>query len=117
MHATTEFDQLATTLLWASVDGSDVKLDPESRAQIESDYQVFCDFLPESFDPEESCLTGGDPYEQFAHDYILTRMGAGVGFWETADWEEESGKKLTELCKEQGTIETYVGDDNKLYVY
>lgn len=118
MHATTEFDQLTTTLLWATCEGNwmECKVDDESAKRLEEDYEVFCSRLPEWFDPEESCLTGGDPYEQFAHDYILTRMRAGVGFWETSDWEESAGEMLTNLCHKQGTLESHE-EDGVVYIF
>ncbi len=115
MHATTEFDMLSETLIWQA-DEEATTIDPDSVKRIEAEYEAFCDILPEEFDPEESCLTGGDPYEQFAFDYIMTRMGHGVGFWETSDWAEEDGEHLTALCKLQGTLETYCEND-VLYIY
>lgn len=109
MHATTEFDQLTVSLLWGA-DLDDCQLEAESRQRLEAEYEAFCEQLPEEFDPEEACLTGGDPYEQFAHDYIMTRMGHGVGFWEASDWEAAAGTMLTELCHKQGTLEAYEAD-------
>ena len=116
MHFTTEFDQLAQSLIWAASDGSDMVIDPDSRKRLQVEYESFCEILPEEFDPEDSCLTWGDPYEQFAHDYVLTRMHAGVGYWETSDWEKETGEHLTNLCRLQGTLLTYQVD-NVLYIY
>ena len=116
MHATTEFDQLATTLLWAcAADGC--QLEAESRERLEKDYEAFCELLPEEFDPEEACLTGGDPYEQFAHDYVLTRLRAGCGFWETSDWQPAAGLMLTELCREQGTLEPMTAVEGLVALY
>lgn len=116
MHATTEFDQLTVSLLWAA-NADDCRLEAESRERLEAEYEAFCDLLPEEFDPEEACLTGGDPYEQFAHDYVLTRMGAGVGFWETADWEAEAGEHLTALCRAQGTLEPMLVEEGLVALY
>lgn len=117
MNTTTEFDILVSTLLWGTLDESDATIVPgETRGRIEDEYSEFCDSLPEWIDPEESCLTGCDCYEQLAYDYIMTRMGHGVGFWEKSDWEEKTGEELTRLCKQQGTLETYV-EDGKLYIF
>ena len=117
MHATTEFDQLIQSLAFGTGDEADDAIVPgETRERIEEEYSQFCDSLPEWIDPEESCLTGGDCYEQFAHDYIMTRMGHGVGFWEKDDWEEKAGEELTRLCNQQGMLETYVAD-GKLYIF
>ena len=111
---TSEFEQLGVSLVWATAEGPG-KIDEYSQKVLENEYEEFCARLPESFDVEESCLTGGDAYEQFAHDYIMTRMGQGVGFWETADWEENIGKVLTELCKDQGMLEA-IEEDGIVYV-
>jgi hypothetical protein len=48
------------------------------------------------------------------HDFWLTRNGHGAGFWD-GDYEEELGEKLTAICKKMGSIDLYVGDDNKIY--
>jgi hypothetical protein len=111
-----ELDQLQVTLLWAE-DHDDKEIDPASLSALESQYEQFCeDADAAGVDPEVHCLTGGDPYEQLAHDYVLTRMGAGVGFWETSDWDAQMGDVMTRLCKDQGTLETYEGDDGLIYV-
>lgn len=110
-----EFSQLETTVVWATADG-DAVLDADSRKQLEEDYESFVAMLPEDFDAADYCLTGGDPEEQFAHDYIMTRMRHGVGFWETADWEAEMGERLTDMCHTQGDLETYE-EDGVVYVY
>ena len=112
----TEFDQLIETLIWAS-DADGCEVDVASVLQIQEEYQQFVDMIPDEIvdNLDELCLTGDDAEEQLAHDYIMTRMGHGVGFWETSDWEEEAGQKLTELCKQQGTLESY-NDETTLYI-
>ena len=112
-----DLDQLQVTLLWAS-DADETTVDPASLAALGADYDRFCEAADAAgVDPEEHCLTGGDAYEQLAHDYVLTRMGAGVGFWEASDWDAVYGQVMTRLCEGQGTLETYVGDDGLLYVF
>ena len=115
----TEFDQLIETLIFGTGDeaeGCD-EVNKYDRDFLFEEYSKFCELADDlGIDPDEVCLTGGDVYEQMAHDYVMTRMGHGVGFWETSDWEEEAGQKLTEICKSQGTIVTYVEDD-KVYIY
>jgi hypothetical protein len=46
--------------------------------------------------------------EQGGHDLWLTRNGHGCGFWETPDWPEEIGKRLTEAAKRLGERNLYV---------
>ena len=110
----TEFDQLQESILFGS-DADGCTIDPDSLTKLEEQYEAFCDKVPDCINISDDCLVTGDEYEQFAHDYIMTRMGHGVGFWETYDWEESAGKILTKMCHEQGDLETYV-DDDVLYV-
>ena len=107
----TEFDQLEESLVFGTVDtDGDTTVDPASLNRLENEYQEFCDSLPEDFDVSRACLCMGDEYTQFAHDYVMTRMGHGVGFWEDNDWEETAGNMLTIKCKAQGALETYVSE-------
>jgi hypothetical protein len=55
----------------------------------------------------------GDEWDYAAHDWILTRNGEGCGFWD-GGWDEEMGKKLTELSKTFGQLDVYV---YRKYVY
>jgi hypothetical protein len=55
----------------------------------------------------------GDEWDYAAHDWILTRNGEGAGFWD-GGWDEEMGKKLTELSKTFGQLDVYV---YRKYVY
>lgn len=64
---------------------------------------------------DEFCLTGLPADEQGGHDFWLTRCGHGVGFWETFDWEESAGKKLTASAKGFGNVDLYLGDDGQIY--
>lgn len=53
--------------------------------------------------------------ERAAHDLWLTRVGAGVGFWD-GDWSEPHATRMTETCKEMPHVETlYLGNDKKIY--
>ena len=112
----TEFDQLCESLLFGS-DASATEVDPTSLKQLETEYEQFCDRVPDCINISEDCLVcvSGDPFTQFAHDYVMTRMGHGVGFWETSDWEEYAGKILTKMCREQGPLET-ITEDGIVYV-
>lgn len=52
------------------------------------------------------------------HDFWLTRVGHGAGFWDgdyEADEAKEDGDKLTEIAKTFGNLDPYVGDDGKIY--
>ena len=106
---TDEFGQLEESLLFGS-DADECEVIGNDLARVCEDYETFCSTIPDWLDIEEAWLGHGDPYEQCAHDYIMTRMGHGVGFWEESDWDEKAGKVLTEMCRKQGSIETYKED-------
>lgn len=56
-----------------------------------------------------------DIWSQAGYDFYQTRVGAGVGFWETSDWPEPYGPKLDEAAKAFGNVDIYVGDDRLIY--
>ena len=115
----TEFDQLIETLVWATGDEADgCEVEEYSKEELFDQYAQFVELIPDEIvdNLDELCLVGDDAEEQLAHDYIMTRMGHGVGFWETSEWEEKAGEKLTELCKQQGMLESYVGEDEKVHI-
>jgi hypothetical protein len=49
-----------------------------------------------------------------AHDFWLTRNGHGAGFWD-GDYPDPAGEELTDISKDFGTCDLYVGDDGKIY--
>ena len=51
---------------------------------------------------------------QIGHDFWLTRNGHGAGFW--CRGLGDVGEKLTEVCKEYGEKNPYVGDDGLIYI-
>lgn len=50
------------------------------------------------------------------HNIWYTRNGHGVGFWDTSEFEEVIGKKMTDVCKKMGGIDSYVGDDGMIHL-
>lgn len=52
------------------------------------------------------------------HDFWLTRVGHGAGFWD-GDWKSDKDSSgdgpLTKRAKETGHVDVYVGDDGKLH--
>ena len=75
-----------------------VKFQSENAADLEAGYEA----------------TGKGP-DNAGHDFWLTRVKAGCGFWETPDWPEEIGKRLTAAANKFGEFSLYVGDDGKIY--
>lgn len=118
-----------TALLWSETDDDDEPLDsgkhePSSEliATVEAQWAMFAAMLDSvGFDPGDQLAMmlhpdcDGDPWNAVAHDFILTRNGHGVGFWDTGRWREPWATRLCQLCKRFGSLETYVGDDGLIY--
>lgn len=51
---------------------------------------------------------------QAGNDFWLTREGHGAGFWETPDWPEEAGKRLTAAAKAFGEFPLFA-ENGKIY--
>lgn len=56
-----------------------------------------------------------DPVD-VGHNIWYTRNYHGVGFWDTSEFEEVIGKKMTDVCKEMGEIYSYVGDEGMIHL-
>ena len=94
---------------------------PELVARIAADWESFRmkaeakgfnahEHIARMCDPNE-----GGPWGYAAHDFILTRNGHGVGFWDDGRWTEPWGDKLTALAESFGELESYLGDDGLVY--
>ncbi len=113
MSLATFQQQYLTTALWSSHDGELAEpLDaverewaPDALASMHADAA--------SFYYRYRHLWSDDT--QAAHDFWLTRSGAGAGFWD-GDWPEPVATRLTEASAAYGPRDVYVGDDNRLYV-
>lgn len=57
-------------------------------------------------------IVGMEP-NQVGHDLWLTRNSHGAGFWDRG--LGEVGDKLSEIAREMGGKDIYMGDDGKLY--
>lgn len=52
--------------------------------------------------------------EQAGHDLWMTSNGHGCGFWD-GDWSKPHASYLTQVAKSVGSVDLYVGDDQKIY--
>ena len=50
--------------------------------------------------------------EQLGHDFLLTRNGHGVGFWDRG--LGDLGQQLTAAAQSYGTIHAFINDDFKI---
>lgn len=107
-----------TCMLWSERDQTDEQggspldqnydfdsFSPEAMERVQADCAKF---QADNWDDIVSDLS------QAGHDFWLTRVGHGSGFWD-GDWEI-AGDRLTLACKKFGHIDVYVGDDNKLHL-
>jgi hypothetical protein len=61
----------------------------------------------------EEYADSGATWEQFGHDFWLTRNGHGVGFWDRG--LGALGDKLSKAAKSMGSRDTGLGDDGLIY--
>ena len=115
-------DHAILALFWSETDENgepldslDLDLAPEATRELSSQWDTFCEQAERlGFDPEQHTARmlhpdcEGDPWAAVAHDWILTRNGHGVGFWEHGRWLDPWGLRLTQLCQQQGPITTWV---------
>jgi len=47
--------------------------------------------------------------EQLGHNFLLSRNGHGAGFFDNGN------DILQDICKKFGSVDVYIGDDNKIY--
>lgn len=140
--ATPEFEafeeHMLTTALWSSngtqeVDGEEVTfmldeqygiedIADETRAKLRDDAlrfyaantaSIHCEGAPLANDFEGT--TGERQAAMAGHDFWLTRCGHGAGFWD-GDWPKAIGDALSEMARQAGNVDLYVGDDNKIYI-
>jgi hypothetical protein len=114
--------------LWSSVDDDGEPLDsnqdgadalaPETLARIEQDCAAFIAAnksdlakYAERWPLAQSEYTASDCA---GHDFWLTRVGHGAGFWDRGFGE--LGERLTDSSEKFGGLDLYVGDDGKLYL-
>lgn len=105
-----------TAALWASMDEEGIPLDRDHTIEnIDEETLEEMARDAENFQRENAGFIPIGRKEQAGHDFWLTRNGAGVGFWETPDWPERAGYRLTASAESYGEYNLYVGDDGKLY--
>lgn len=61
-----------------------------------------------------SSSAGRSGYQGVGHDFWLTRVGHGAGFWD-GDLPQALGERLTEASKTAGEVWPYIGDDGLIY--
>jgi hypothetical protein len=114
-------EAIRSTMFQACEECTDADPSPELVARIASDWESFREKAEAmGFDADEHIARvcepdEGGPWGYAAHDFILTRNHHGAGFWDAGRWHSPWGERLTNLCREFGEIELYLGDDGMVY--
>jgi len=117
LDADTVFDNYIEAALWSTTDDEGTPLDasydrddidPETLDAMRAEVVDFLDLIRR----EKLDVSAITP-EQFGHDFWLTRNGHGAGFWDRG--LGELGDTLTKWAQSYGSVDLYVGDDEKIY--
>lgn len=101
--------------LWSSVDEDGDPIDDTyssddlasaTRSEMESDCHDF-------FESNAADLAEMDA-GQAGHDFWLTRNGHGAGFWDRG--LGELGERLSRAAEVYGSVDLYVGDDQRIHI-
>lgn len=85
-------------------------IDPATLARMEAD----CDVFRERNETDCRLACEERDAERVGHDFLLTRNGHGVGFWD-GDYSDDLGERLTKASEAFGEFNLYIGDDGKIY--
>ncbi len=119
---TTFAEGYITCALWSSTDEDGEPLDngwnelaSTTREEMEADCH---DFEESNAELLAKWYELGESEERAGHDFWLTRVGHGAGFWDRF-YEDQPGTKLgkalTEAAKAYGSCDLYIGDDEQIY--
>lgn len=134
VEASDDFDafnaHMLVTALWSSTDDEGEPLDAQydihdidsdSADKLRADALAFYikarDMIQHDDAPLANDFDGTISARKAAmagHDFWLTRCGHGAGFWD-GDWPKAIGDALSEMARQAGNVDLYVGDDNKIY--
>tara|TARA_R100000808_G_C2080279_1_gene104398 strand:- start:296 stop:691 length:396 start_codon:yes stop_codon:yes gene_type:complete len=86
----------------------------DTAKAMKKDIVDFLDYLDEQLEGWSDSLPDWYGFEQFAHDFWLTRNGHGAGFWDRG--LGKIGDQLTEHSKAFGSCDLYVSDDSEICI-
>ncbi len=108
-------------MLWSSTNDDDMKnvninmIASETMDKIKKDCVSFLEKAGSHITYDKLKRPSGSLEASAGHDFWLTRVGHGAGFWD-GDWVgEEHDGDLTRISEEFGLLEPYVGDDGLIY--
>ena len=89
------------------------KLSESARAAVEADCREFLATYGHKIFTA-FCLTPYYSLEKAGHDFWLTRVGHGVGFWDRG--LGAVGQELADAARSFGSVCVYIGDDGLVYI-
>ena len=122
------------TAQWSSGDGEHENFDDfawseQAKEQAKKDCQTFIEKVNATFDKDTARYILNRECQGpmlAAHDFWLTRVGHGAGFWD-GDWNlhpykdepvvPDLGDMLTYISRSFNNLDVYLGDDNLLYFF
>ena len=116
MHLETVVQHYITALLWSEttddgypLDSTDYELSQAAINTAEGDCESFLETAR-----YDIAKLPDDWYTaaQLGHDFLLTRNGHGVGFWDRG--LGDLGQQLTAAAQSYGTIHAFINDDFKI---
>ncbi len=121
-HDASDFEDFLSSYfeaaLWSSTDDNDNPMDsnydiediaPESIERSKQETQAFISQNKELLEQTPEDYNMG----QAGHDFWLTRVGHGAGFWDRG--LGDVGEALSESARKFGNVDIIVGDDGLLY--
>lgn len=126
MSAQTFYQSYVATALWSSLDGSPPSggepmdrnytpddISAETLRRMRDDCDAFYLLNGELWQGDKSTAPPGEEDERAGSDFWLTRNGHGAGFWD-GDYPQ-TGDVLTDLARNCGEFDLYVGDDGQIW--
>lgn len=112
------FDAYVECALWSSTDDDGNPMDDsyyveDLHPECLDDMRAECREFYAAHSDRWSDLDGYNDVSA-GHDFWLTRVGHGAGFWDRG--LGELGEQLTAAARASGSRDLYVGDDGKVYV-
>lgn len=101
-------DQVAKTLLWCE------EFDAEYSHTAVTEISRICEKFFSDPRTKPALEAANLSWDLVGHDIPLTCNGHGTGFWDRG--LGAAGYVLTEVCKDIGQIEVYLGDDGMVYI-
>lgn len=104
--------------LWSSSDtteeGEEIRLDDGEHELAEETMAAMVEDCRQFQESNAELLERAGSPAQNGHDFWLTRCGHGAGFWDRG-YSDGIGDLLSDICREIGNVDLYIGSDGLIY--